>query len=188
MEIFLEKPSFPTSFEGFDILGFQVASTGRVSKIKLKDSDSGKVIGEAAILETVTRDRGDPDNLIRLPLIVQFTPSSSPDRDVMPWVMEEAARLSSVSIPNSPPVLSKDQIEEIFPRGTIWSFIPLVDLSQEYLDKTTELVSYAQKYYGGTAHPQLEKLFQESPDRHPLLGEVSKPVFLLGIFELPLEE
>ncbi len=188
LEIFLEHPSFPTSFEGFEILGFLVASTGRVSKLQLKDNNSGEVLGEATVLETVTRDRGDPDNLIRLFLIVQFSPTGDPNRNVMSWVLKEATRLRSLSFPTETTVLSEDQIKEIFPRGTLWSFIPLVDLSKEYLDKTTELTSYARRYYGGTTYPQLEKLFRESPDRHALLGEVSEPIMVLGIFELQTEK
>jgi hypothetical protein len=187
LEISLEKTSFPTSFEGFEVLGFQVASTGRISKLKLKDGTSGELLGEATILETVSRDRGDPDNLIRLSLIVQFASVGNPDRNVLPWVLKEAARLSSISISSDSPILSEDQIKEIFPRGSIWSLIPLVDLGREQLDKVVELSSYAQRYYGGNTYPELEKLFQDSPDRHSLLGEVSKPIFLLEVVELPLE-
>ena len=70
----LENPPFPTSFANVEISGFQAASTGRVYNTELKDRDSGEKLGTATILEVVSRDRGDPDNLISLKLIVQFAP------------------------------------------------------------------------------------------------------------------
>ena len=179
----LENPPFPTSFANVEISGFQAASTGRVYNTELKDRDSGEKLGTATILEVVSRDRGDPDNLISLKLIVQFAPEGNPNHNLMPWVLKRATELSSSSIQIDSSILPEEKVKEIFPRGTVWSFAPLADLGREELNQMPELLYYAERYYGGKSYPEVEKLFLDSPDHHALLGKVSLPIFTLDVFE-----
>lgn len=178
-----DELSFPTSFTDIEIWGFQVASTGRVREQKLRDSETGGILGTATILETVTRDREDPDNLKRLPLIVQLSLVSDPSRNLMPWVLEKAVELSpQEDITVGSEVLSVEQITRIFPQGEFWSFVPLLDLTREELGQVVEYTSYARRYYGGDIYPNVEKLIKDSPDKHALLGKASGPIFVLATF------
>ena len=181
LDIRLEQAFFPTSFEVMETWGVLAVSTGRVYTQVLKDSTTDEEIGIATILEVVTRDRDDPDNIKRLPLIVQLAPAGNLERNLLPWVLESAIRLRSLPVEVSANVLSREQISEIFPRGTTWNFVPLVDLNREELNQVVEYVAYAERYYGGKTYPKIDKLFKSSPDNHALLGEASIPVLLLAI-------
>jgi len=181
-EIRFDRPSFPASFEEVEVLGFGVVSTGKVHKYKLKDTRTGKDLGVATVLDTVTRDREDPDNIKRLAFIVQLVLSDNPDRNIMFWVLKKAADFRSLSLGGNTEVLSDKQIAQIFPRGTLWTLIPLLDTGMEGLEQISEYSSYASRYYGGTIYPKIERLIKKSPDNHPLLGRASKPIFLLDIF------
>ncbi|GMR19067.1 MAG: hypothetical protein BMS9Abin34_192 [Patescibacteria group bacterium] len=177
-----DELSFPTSFTDIEIWGFQVASTGRVYEYTLKDAQTGDEFGVATVLDTVTRDRDDPDNLKRLPLVVQFSLSSDPSRNLMPWVSEKAAKLNPQDVAVGSDFLSTERIAQIFPQGGSWVFVPLLDLTREELGQIVEYIYYAQRYYGGTTYPDVEKLIKDSPDKHALLGEAGKPIFILATF------
>ena len=177
-----EELSFPTSFTDIEIWGFYVTPTGRVYDQVLKDSQTGDVLGTATVLDTATRDREDPDNIKRLPLIVQFVSANDPSRNVMPWVLERAIELGSQDITVGSGFLSTEQIAQIFPRGGIWSFVPLLDLNREELGQVVEYTYYARRYYGANTYPNVENLIKESPDRHALLGEAGRPIFILATF------
>lgn len=182
LEMYLDQPSFPTSFESMETLGLQLASTGRVYEYQLTDSEAGTTLGTAIVLEMIARERDDPDNLKKIPAIVQFIPASDPNRNVMPWVLERAAELGSVEI--SEEILSEEQVAQVFPRGTIWLVIPLFDLNKEELEQLVEYGSYAEKYYGGSIYPKLDDMIKDAPDKHPILSEAPQPIFLLDIFSI----
>jgi len=181
LDIHIDQEFFPTSFESMETWGILAVSTGRVYGRVLKDAESGDEIGTATILEVAARDRGDPDRVKVLPLVVQFARLNDPGRNLMPWVLESASDLRPAGLNAGPDILSGEQVAQVFPRGTIWVFVPLTDLSREELGQLVEYKNYVGRYYGGDAYPGLAKLFKESPDRHALLGEASGPIFLLAI-------
>ncbi|NIT04403.1 hypothetical protein GTO10_05895 [Candidatus Saccharibacteria bacterium] len=178
----LDPPSFPTSFESLWVpYGLKVVSTGEVSAYQMKDRQTGEILGNSIVLETVTRDRSDPQRLKRLPLIVQFSLVGDPSRNVMPWVLERAVKESSKNVTVGNKILSQDQISQIFPRGTIWGVAPLLYLNIEELGQLAEYLAYTRRYYGGSEYPNVARLMVESPDHHPLLGEPSIPIVVLDV-------
>ncbi len=181
VDIRLEKDFYPTSFEQMETWGVLASPTGRIYNRELKNAKTGEILGTATVVEVMTRDRGDPNRLKRFPLIVQFTPLDSPKRNIMPWVLEKAAELSSRNIPAGSEALPLEQVAQIFPRGEMWVFVPLIDLDREELNRIAELKFYTEIYYGGTTYPRLTDLFKESPDRHVLLGKASIPILLLAV-------
>lgn len=182
LEIHLDKPSFPTSFTSMECLGFLTASTGKVSDYKMKDSNTGEVVALASVLETVARDRDNPTKPKVLSLVVQLVSISSPERNVIPWVVRRAAELRSQEVPEDTP-LTKEQLTQLFSKGTVWVFVPFLSLDKEETDQLVEYSSYIARYYGGFSYPKLENLVGEGADHHPTLGVASKPIPLLDIFQ-----
>lgn len=174
------EPSFPTNYGNVELRGIQAASTGEVYERILKDEETGELLGVATILKTVTRERDALNILKRISFIVQFVSATNTDRNILPWVLGRAATLNKeAALPSR--TLTPEEVSQILPRGTIWVFVPLVDLTLDELSQTIEYSYYSRRYFGGSIYPNLNRLFRKSPDSIDLLGKASIPIPLLDI-------
>ncbi len=168
-------PSFSSSFTSLEGKGILAVSTGEVSRAKLRDRSTGKIIAESSVLKVVTKNNeGEAQRLL---FVLQLTPINSPQRNLIPWITQKAAQLRSLSLSADNDLLTDEQLTQLFPKGSRWIFLPLIDLdSEEIQESIVEYSSYTQKYYGDTFSSL--KTFIESD----LSGRYSKPILLLDIF------
>ncbi len=165
------KPSFPTSFEVIDgLVGFLAVPTGKLANVTLTDTKDG-INAQATLLEVVTRDKnGKPK---RLDLIIQLFPLNNTDRNLMPWVIENVARLGPIDIKADKPV-SLEELSGVFPEGTLVSFAPLVYLDREEINEfLPEYISYASGYYAGSTSA-VKKFFEDG-----MVSNFRKPILIL---------
>lgn len=156
------SPSFPSSFEAVnDVYSLSVVSTGNVS---------------AGILEVVTIN--EDGKAKKLNLVVQMAPASDLQRNLMPWVVEKGAELTSVDLAGGDTMRSDSKLAQIFPEGAYLTFIPLTDLDKEELQESLpEYLSYAGQHYGDTLS-KLKDFLDEG-----LSGGFNRSIVVLDILE-----
>ena len=156
------SPSFPTSFDTVDVTGIFLVSTGNISNLELKDGSTGEVIAQSSILETVAYDSNG--KVKRLLFVLQLSPITSPDRNVMPWVVQKDE------------MLSNEQLAQLFPKGSPWLFIPFLNLGEDEVKEfLVEYGSYAQRYYRDSLSSLQDFI------NNGLVGGYSKPILLLDL-------
>lgn len=171
------SPSFPSSFETLDKVGLIVTSTGRLSNFELRDSHSGEVFAQGKVLETITKDVNE--KLEKISFVIQLALLSNPERNISSWIVKKAAELQSISIKEESSMLSDNTLSNIFPRGSRWVFIPLLEIDSEEIDESLpEYQHYAQKYHGTDASGLKEYI------ESGLSKTYRKPILLLDISSL----
>jgi len=149
----LDLLSFPTTEDALeDAVASGSVATGRIQERKMYDRRTGELLGKATLVEVVTPNPTNPLKLMRIPLVVEFSLASDPRRNVMPWVLKTAVNLVKVPVAVNSELISREQVERIFSRGSAWNFIPLLDIdnSQIVLSQVVEFTAYANRYYGGS--------------------------------------
>lgn len=173
----LFTPSFPNPLAQLSGPGITVIATGKLSNFELVEAESGKTIGRASILETVTKDSAG--KLKKLRFILQLSPTGDPQRNLIPWIIARAADLQGLSGTKSSEIATNDQLAQIFSRGSKWIFIPITDLSSDDIWKPLpEYQFYARSYYGDKL-ANFRAFIEDG-----LLGSWKKPILLLDIFYL----
>lgn len=168
-------PSFPTPFAQVDGKGVWVVSTGKISNLMLKDHQSSEALGEASVLEMVTRD--NRKRVEKMRFILQLSSISDPRRNLIPWVVSQASQLRSLAKPPGDALLSRDKLAQLFPEGSQWIFVPFLEPDSEaVLESLPEYRFYAQRYYGN----DLDNI--RSFIEADLLGSYKDPILVLDIF------
>lgn len=150
----LKPPSFPLSFEFEEIASLPVygsVATGRIYERPMRSRQTGEFLGTSTSVELVTTGPG-LNGIKRIPLVVQFSLASNPNRNVMPWVLKKAATLSKVPFTVDESLLTKEVLTKIFPRGMVWNFVPALDLNLQELSELVEYSIYVQSYYGDSTY------------------------------------
>lgn len=150
----LQPPSFllpPAVSEINNMAVYGAVATGRVYEQPLRSRQSGNILGKATAVEVVTTGPG-LGKTERISLVVQFALSSDPARNAMPWVLQTASGFSEVPVAVGDSLLSKDEIARIFSRGTVWNFVPALDLNLPELRELVEYKTYVQSYYDGSIY------------------------------------
>lgn len=138
----------PKTLELTKEVGILAVSTGEISSTVLKNSE-GEKLAKATTLKVLTLD--NDGKIETLNIVLQIFPANDPGKNVIPWFIERAANIRSLTITfNSSSMLLKEQIAEIFPNGSLWVFKPLVDLDSVFLspDLKKGYIPLARQYYG----------------------------------------
>jgi len=151
-------------------------STGKVHSYKMEDADTGEHIADASVLVVVTKDNGG--NTKTLEIVLQIFPTNNPEINIFPGMLNTISQINSISFPDNK--ASNAQLEEFFPRGSEWSFFPLVDHFLQYPTGEWEALyaEYSKRYYGKNVTTIKE--FLESG----LTKNYDKPLLILGM-EMP---
>lgn len=173
----LFSPSFPSSFVQLEGTGILAVSTGKISEFEFLDAASGEAVGKARVLDTVTKN--SEGKLKKIRLILQLSLTTNPQRNLIPWITAKASQLRTLSEPESGRIMTNDQLSLIFPKGSKWIFIPVLELDSDNIWKSLpEYQSYARSYYG-------EKLAEfRSFVESGLSGSWKMPIPLLDVFYL----
>ncbi len=168
VEKVLFTPSFPSPFSQGESLGILASSTGRVREKTLRNSQTGERLGEALLLEIVTEDEAGEAQY--LDFIIQFS-AGEKGESLAPWIFSKAAPADQGSVVPR----SSEEAAELFPRGSAWIFVPLLDTKSKLLGLIPTYRTYAGWYYGGREE-KLQKFVEGG-----LRGTSSSPLFVLDI-------
>ena len=176
IQVFEQESTEKTSDTITEEMVINTVSTGEVRSYKMEDADTGEYIADASVLVVVTKDNGG--NTKTLEIILQIFPTNDPEKNVFPAVLKTLSLINSTSFPSDK--ASNTQLEELFPRGSEWSFFPLVDPFSRFPLDTPEALfaEYSKKYSGKNV--ALIKEFLESG----LTKNYDKPLLIIGM-EMP---
>ena len=153
----LNFPSFPipVEFEGeeLNLPVYGSVATGRVLERNLRNRQTSELLGTLTAVEVVTSGLRS-GQVSRIPLVVQFSLTSDPERNVMPWVLKTAAEQTDFPLTVNNILVSKDDIARVFSRGSVWNLVPALDLNLPELASLVEYEAYLQRYYGGLTYEE----------------------------------
>jgi len=146
-EVILKPPPFPSSSTSIGgLMAISAVPTGKIFNQELKNA-RGETVAQASVLETVTKNSNG--ELRELNFIVQLSPTSDSQRNIMPWIAEKAGMIASVET-DGKQMLGVDDLAKLFPKGKIILFIPLLNLDRREIGGfLPEYISYARSYYDG---------------------------------------
>lgn len=180
VRVIFESPLLNQDEESPDLLiekkALHVVSTGKVSNYRMKDNIAGERIANASVLTAITKDSNNKNKTIKI--ILQIFPVESPDTNIFPAVVQTLSRIN--------PVLSSDdnkltniQLEEAFPWGSEWLFVPITDPFSESLTEEQEVYrEYSKRYYGNET-TQIKEYIDSG-----LIGKYNKPLLINGMSSL----
>lgn len=151
-------------------------STGEVHSYKMEDSNTGEYIADASVLVVVAKDNDGSTKTIEI--VLQIFPVNNHEVNIFPAVLQTLSLINSTSFPDNK--VSNAQLEEFFPRGSEWSFFPLIDPFSRFpsVEGEAPYAEYSKKYYGKNVAPIKE--FLESG----LTKDYNRPLLIIGM-EMP---
>ena len=134
------------------IYSIVAVSTGEIEEVDLKDP-VGNILGRATVLKVLSVDDGGKPK--KLGVALQIFPNGV-SANITPWFIKFSANFRGVVINSDPSTgVSKEEIRNVFQRGTWWSFTPLYDLNSPLISEELkeDYIPLARKYYqNGTSN------------------------------------